>query len=510
MDKGRGLRPEIDAGAPTDAWFPTDVPLPTDARLVPDAQVPPDLLAPAVGCAALQPLADGVLTSRHAVRALFAPDRGSLALRVKGEDPSGGSVQDDLLLVQLPSGKVSPIISSITSAEWLRPGATLLVKVVREGKEDLVVVGADGGGVRTLVQGVCDHVAAPDGSRVYVLRDCDEGWLRTGAMEVVDVASGASMRLAVGVFTGRTVVSPDGRWVAFMTTTPSDGGSSKNALVVGGAGGQIETLSSQPGASNPWFLSESLLLFQGSSGIRGHVPGTGDTSYLLAANRDPGLHGYQVSPDRTRLLGATRTTAFGDDDLYAIRLDGTGELLLASDAFDFWSRDFGPRVFAFSAGGRVIYNTSHDFGVATVGLDGGTSTALSASASFLETPRLDQVALFEGTMLMPTSRLRLVDLETGTDVFAYDSDGEIWTIGFLPSDDGLVFTEWRSPGPSRLRYASAERSLVLGEWQSTQFTIDSSSDPRLNTYPVDPTGCFTVFDTDLAPRPGTRLAILPQ
>jgi hypothetical protein len=31
-----------------------------------------------------------------------------------------------------------------------------------------------------------------------------------------------------------------------------------------------------------------------------------------------------------------------------------------------------------------------------------------------------------------------------------------------------------------------------------------------NWSPVDPTGCFTVFDTDLAPGPGTRLAILPQ
>jgi hypothetical protein len=57
----------FDGGAPLDARSPTDAPLPADAQLPidgwlqKDAQVPPDL-APAFGCAALQPLADGVLT----------------------------------------------------------------------------------------------------------------------------------------------------------------------------------------------------------------------------------------------------------------------------------------------------------------------------------------------------------------------------------------------------------------------------------------------------------------
>jgi hypothetical protein len=29
-------------------------------------------------------------------------------------------------------------------------------------------------------------------------------------------------------------------------------------------------------------------------------------------------------------------------------------------------------------------------------------------------------------------------------------------------------------------------------------------------YPVDPTGCFTIVDTDLPPGPGTRLVLLPE
>ena len=35
------------------------------------------------------------------------------------------------------------------------------------------------------------------------------------------------------------------------------------------------------------------------------------------------------------------------------------------------------------------------------------------------------------------------------------------------------------------------------------------ADP-LGSYPMDPTGCFTVVDTDLAPGPGTRLVLLPE
>jgi hypothetical protein len=483
-------------------------------------RVPPDLPPPAFPCADLQPLAEAVLTPRHVVRVLFAPDRSSLVLQVKGEGPSGSSIPDDLLLVRLPSGEVSPIISSIASAEWLQPGTTLLVTAIQEGRSDLVVVNVDGSGLRTLVQGVCDYVAAPDGSLVYATHDCDQ--YGHGAVDVIDVASGAGARLAVygelGTSRGYTV-SPDGRWAALQTFIPLNGGANQWVLALGSAGGRVETLASQPGASNPAFVSDRLLLFESpgqnwnNGGIRGHVPGTGDTSYSIAAERTPGEFGYQVSPDGKWLLGAALVTPFLTE-LYAIRLDGTGELLLASDLDTYPLNMESVRVFAFSASGRVIYNTSEDLAVATVGLDASKPTVLSGNADFLEAPWLDQVALLAPAASEPEAfRLRLVDLQSGTDVFAYDSDsdGYVRTIGFPPSGRGLVFTESRSSGPSRLRYASADQSLVLGEWQTTQFVPQRWSDMNpLATYPLDPTGCFTVFDTDLAPGPGTRLALLPQ
>jgi hypothetical protein len=522
--------PAVDGGASTDAQGLTDVQLPADAQfpsdswLQKDAPLPPDL-APAFACAALQPLADGVLTPRHVAGALFAPDGSLLVLRVKGEAPPGIGVEDDLLLVRLPSGEVSPIISSIASAEWLQPGSTLLVKTVQQGRTDLVVVNSDGSGARTLGQSVCDHIAAPDGSRVYAIHDCDAH--NTGTISVIDVASGASTRLASGAWIGTptparsTAVSPDGLWVAFLTSIPSfDTGWSDSVVVVAAADGRVESLASQPGAHHPAFVLDDLLLFTADSSyrigdIRGHVPGTGDTSYLVAANRDPGLFGFQVSPDKTWVLGATEITGYVDE-LYAIRVDGTGEMLLASNIYDYLMDQLARRAFAFSAGGHVLYSydTGHYLGVESVGLNGSAPTVLSQNASFLQTPRLDQAVLVEPEFATSgTSHLRQVDLASGTDILSYASDGAIGAVGFPPSHNGLLFVEYRSPDSTRLRYASADQSLVLGDWSASQFLPTPFSDyygtlPYI--YPIDPTGCFTVFDTDGTSGPGTRLAILPQ
>ena len=514
-----------DAQASTDSQPPADAQFSADTQLQDGLQVPPDL-APALACAALQPLADGVLTPRHVAGALFAPDGSLLVLRVKGEAPPGIGVGDDLLLVRLPSGEVSPIISSITSAEWLQPGSTLLVKTVQQGRTDLVVVNSDGSGARTLGQSVCDHIAAPDGSRVYAIHDCDAH--NTGTISVIDVASGASTRLAGGAWIGTptparsTAVSPNGLWVAFLTSIPSfDTGWSDSVVVVAAADGRVESLASQPDAHHPAFVLDDLLLFTADGSyrigdIRGHVPGTGDTSYLVAADRHPGLFGFQVSPDKTWVLGATEITG-QPDELYAIRVDGSGERLLASNLYDYLMDPLAKRVFAFNAGGHVIYNyddTGHSFGVASVALDGSAPTAWSTGASFLETPRLDQVVLVEPVFATSgTSRLRLVDLASGTEVFGYDSNGAIGAVGFSPNHNGLAIIEYRSQSPDQLRFVSANQSVVLGEWLTSQLLpipYSSYYGTLPYIYPIDPTGCFTILDTDLAPGPGTRLAILPQ
>ena len=70
-----------------------------------------------------------------------------------------------------------------------------------------------------------------------------------------------------------------------------------------------------------------------------------------------------------------------------------------------------------------------------------------------------------------------------------------------------------SSGAEQLRYLSGiiPDSAVLGEWMETLLNMTPGvyGDPP-GRYPVDPTGCFTVVDTDLAPGPGTRLVLLPE
>jgi hypothetical protein len=72
---------------------------------------------------------------------------------------------------------------------------------------------------------------------------------------------------------------------------------------------------------------------------------------------------------------------------------------------------------------------------------------------------------------------------------------------------------------SQLRFLSAQYpgSLLLGEWTDgggwpdTGLPTERSalSTPR-TTYPIDPTGCFTLVSTDLPPGPGTRLIVIPE
>ncbi len=53
--------------------------------------------------------------------------------------------------------------------------------------------------------------------------------------------------------------------------------------------------------------------------------------------------------------------------------------------------------------------------------------------------------------------------------------------------------------------------MVLAEWSTTFLSMRPQRYATpLEEYPVDPTGCFTIVDTDLGPTPGTRLVLLPE
>ena len=99
-----------------------------------------------------------------------------------------------------------------------------------------------------------------------------------------------------------------------------------------------------------------------------------------------------------------------------------------------------------------------------------------------------------------------MDLATGRERLSYSAKGDIISAMALRGDQTVLFAE-ADGGKRRVRFMSARypQSVVLGEW--------AESDCRgCSPMPVeaDPTGCFTVVNTDVAPGPGVRLVLLPE
>jgi hypothetical protein len=274
-------------------------------------------------------------------------------------------------------------------------------------------------------------------------------------------------------------------------------------------------------------VSDDLLLFGvGTVGyarldgtLRAHVPGAGDDSYAVAAGRSPGLFGYSISADGSWLLGAGQAhsdAGFEDSALlYAIRLDGSGENLLSSALLPFWMFEVAIKAFAWSGDGRrAVYIATNGAGLWTSDAYGTSAAKISPGGLFTIAPAGDQVALLEDLGDARQSRLRVSALDTGHEGFSFASDGAITAPSFTPDGRGLLFVSMPTSGAAQLRYASpmGSSSVLLGEWTETLLDMypGTYGDIPAGKYPVDPTGCFTVVDTDLAPGPGTRLVLLPD
>jgi hypothetical protein len=498
--------------------------LPGDLEVPPDS--PParrDGALPGTGCNALKHLAEqGVLTKQRTKEVTFAPDRSWVVLRVRQDVPPEIGHPDQLLRVALPSGEVEMISSAGGNAEALGQRGGLLVL----NNED--VAAYENGTLRTLASGACAHLATPDGSRLYVIRDCVAS---RGTLDVIDVASGTATTLATNVRgwtygTPDFSISPDGRYFAFLVQGP-DGGETSTLLNVADRGGKVYTLSSQRGATMPWFVSDELLLFSVSASgypnpngsLRAHVPGSGDTAYSLApAGQAAGLHGYKVSADQQWLLGIDDVR--GDAGwgvagrLYAIRLDGTGENLLASTLVPHWLYQMGFDSFGWSGDGNWALYVADRGAVWASEPHGAATVRLSASGWYHAAPVGDQVAVVENTGDARSNQLRVLAVGPMRVVYSFGTDGSLAAPNFTPDARGLLFVSASSSGAQQLRYfsTSAPRSVVLGEWTETLLDTHPGYylDDPLGSYPMDPTGCFTIVDTDLAPGPGTRLVLLPE
>lgn len=462
-------------------------------------------------CSALQPLADlPVLGPWRARYAYYSPDRSWLLLQVRGDT-------DSLIRVDLPSGNTTPIVDALNFAEPLGNGRAFLLYATGSTRDDLSVY--DGKEVRKLWSGLCDFQPAPDGTRLYAVGPCvgaEDG------LEMIDVATGMASivdKRATKATTWDIAVSPNGQWVAYTT---GDNDVNNRTIAVVNVAGSSYTIASTPGVVLLEFVSDDLLVFQtgGKSDyhgdIRGHVPGSGDTSFLIASDRYPGYgysyYGYQLSPDRTRVL-AVKMPVSSDTSrsasLYSVPVHGGDPLLLVAD----WSLPNPDMLYPFafdSQGKYAVYVSMRDphlpsFEVWAVDMQGSTPRKLSNDWAFGPTPATSSVLLSD-TDDDGRYRLRLTDLATGRDRLSYSSSFQLWSATALRSDQAVLFAELAG-GTRRSRFMSAShpQSVVLGEWEDLDCR-GCSPMPVL----ADPTGCFTVVNTDVAPGPGTRLVLLPE
>jgi hypothetical protein len=537
IDAGADVRLDVaPAGDAADA--PTtsdaaDAPTTSDAADAPTTNDASDA-ADAVDAGTVQPLPCGALrtlssvgpfTPHHAKRVLFSPDRRLLVLQANPPAPDGGTPAptDDLLLVRLPIGPLELLMSGLRGVEWLGTSGNLLATLPGN---DLAVVPTDGRGPRVIARTTCVHLAAPDGSRVFVVRDCTS--TGSGVLDEIDVASGvATTRAPLVARDASLAISPSGRFAAYVTARAPDAVTPDPGMlhVLDRDFDRDQAIAPAP-AHSPFFASDQRLLFMNPTSSLGdtyvHVPGAGDTSQRIAQNRHLGYNGYRISPDRSLLLAAVWTNMFPwANPLYAVRLDGSGEQLLTDNLYAYQMNQIAVTPFAFSADGRrVIYVGPQDSngGISAAAVDGSTDTKIADGYGFVVSRFADRVAAIDIIAMRDQYTVRVVASATGAESFKFPTNSGtlIRAPTFVPDDRGLLYVEapTTGTGPTALNHLSFVdgRITPIGRWTRSQLPVLGYPIGELGPgYPaVDPTGCFAIVDSDLPESPGTSLVVLPD
>jgi hypothetical protein len=462
-------------------------------------------------CGALRALAGrGSLTTRHARQAMFTANGRALMLRVAGQASSA----DELLRVGLPGGEISTVATGVTGAEWL--GSSGRVLATRAGGGALTVLTTDGTFVRALLAASCEHVTTPDGTRVYALRDCD-GARGTGVLVAIDVETGQTTTLSAAAAQQTLVVSPDSRFAAYETVPV---GADPGGIRVSDRRGADYPLVALAGARRPAFTPTGMLLFVTAASasplavadIYRHVPGTGASVLQVARSFNVGTGGYHVSPDGALLLAARFPPGSPMlNQLFAERLDGSGETLVASNLAPYQTNAAAGSAFAFSAdGARVVFVSNNFSGTATVSVAGGLVSPLGSGGTFAISPRGDWVVVIEpmsATRALDT--VRVLDAETGAQVAAFGASAT-QGLTFLPDGRAVLYVGHRTGEPQRLLQLNLPSASLstLAEWTTSQYWTPHLASGELTPsdgYPIDPTGCYAVVDNDA----GTSLVLLP-
>jgi hypothetical protein len=423
---------------------------------------------------------------------------------------------DRLVRVELPSGDVTTVVDALNLVRPLGNRGALLLTATGSSRNDTSVY--DGREARTLFSGDCHYTAAPDGTRIYAVGSCVG---KENGLVALDVATGKPSvvdKRAALTTVWQILVSPNGKWVAY---TEGDSDVNNRTITVASAAGNAYTIASAPGVYLVDFASDDLLIFQTGGkadlhgDLRGHTPGSGDTSFVIASDRFPGYGypytGYQFSPDRTRILAAKMP---GPSDtprsgaLFSIPLHGGDPTLLLAD----WAyplRDMTDP-FAFDSQGKyAVYVSTRNgdltsFSVWAVDMQGSSPRKLSDGWGFGLTHATSSVVLYDNAD-KGRFRVRLTDLATGRDRLSYSSSAQILSAAAFRGDQAVLFSEDGVKRRAGFMSVSHPEPIVLGEWTEPS----SRGVTRLPVYP-DPTGCFTVINTDLPTGTGTRLVLLPE
>ena len=513
---GCSRRPSLtlDAGTPDippDQWIPPDQITPPDHA--PDAPLPPP------GCTALQGFAKAAaITSLRAKKALLSTklDRAVLI------DASGAAHA-----VPLPSGGVTSL-GPARALAWLDPAETTLL-VERDGgtpgsSYDLWTVPVDGAPGKLLAQGVCDHRAAPDGSRVLVLRSCQS---YSGTLELVDVTSGTTAWIEQGVSTSSLELSKDGAWAVFVSGASDTGNCAYRrgtAQTVDSAGqthlietGALEySVGLAATAAGATVLYRTLascdeagvqLWSKAADGAGGATLLTQGLDYAYPFFPRPR---YAVSADGARLLGAKTDPAGAQFQLFAVPLDGSGEKLLAADLFPYMMISMAFQPWAFSrSGDQVVYTSTGSpypaMGLSSVSSATGKVSPLAAQiqpAAYVMSSTADEVAYIEPPDASGMTKVWLARLQNGASQVRFESPHSVSRPGFVPDGRGLLLTATDAAGSTTLYYTAASGTQLvagLGGWSASQ----------MNGYVTDPGGCAALFDSD-RDGGGTHLVLIPR
>ena len=468
--------------------------------------VTPETLA----CRELQPLADRpVLVPELTYLAHFSPDRSFLLLQLQGTPRR-------LIRVDRPSGKISTIADSVGLVTSLGGGKALLLEGT--GVDGWETGLYDGNQVRPLYRGVCDVSATPDGTILYAVGPCvgaENGLTR------IDLATATRTtldpRVALNTQPG-IQVSQSGQWIAYGITDPEN---RQRTIAVADAAGKVYAITTDRKVYLVAFASDHLMLFQtegppGTPGdLWGHVPGSGDTSFLLAADRSPGNDdGYAFSPDRSQILAVKRpgpSEARSANSLYRLPLDGGDPLLLVTN-WSIPSPGSRPNPISFDSQGKFVLYSSDAGGntgavsLAVVDGQGSPPRTLSNDGGFILAPASSGVLIVENRPEGQKSHLRLTDLATGRDRLSYSSKANLEPVAVLRNDQAFLFAEFEGE-KQRARFVSARHphSVVLGEWHES-----GCRGCERQVLQADPTGCFTVVNTDQNSNSGTRLVLFPE